>query len=127
MKRKCEPEESTFSVRKKPHVNPTSAIFSVNDCVHGRLASNAFPFYRQPAEIGNFSQGSNREFIDSSVQLRYLHRPDTGSIDYDLRAGYNTYIDKDQLTLEYLNDLLTFISSHRDLFRLADPKHVSDG
>ena len=82
-----------------------------------------FPFFRQPKEIGSFSQDFKRNFKDDSSQLSLYCPPLHGEcVAYDLRKGYDTYIKRDESVKEYIDDLLRWISQHKDVFSLRDEK-----
>ena len=84
-----------------------------------------FPYFRQPKEIGSFSQDHERHFQNDRSQLKFYCPPsDLHSCEFDLQAGYDNFIRRDENVKEYLNDLLRWIQTHRDSF--AIPNAVSN-
>ena len=79
-------------------INPTSKY------------SGAFPFFRQPREIGIFCQDSERKFRHDKHQLRYLILPkNINEVRYDLGEGFGVAILRDDTVKEYLDDLLRWV------------------
>ncbi|ELU05819.1 hypothetical protein CAPTEDRAFT_186717, partial [Capitella teleta] len=80
-----------------------------------------FPFFRQPKEIGFFSQDSDRQFRADDSSLRYYcaPKPECDS-NFDLKAGFDTFIKKDDSVKERLDDLLRWVILNREKFRPPD-------
>ncbi|KAL3875675.1 hypothetical protein ACJMK2_033604 [Sinanodonta woodiana] len=82
-----------------------------------------FPPYRQPVEIGAFSQDSSRAFQNGRGQLRFYIKPKrSNSVNFDLRKGYNEMIRRDETKKEYIDDILRWILKNEDKFALNDVK-----
>ena len=83
--------------------------------------SGNFPFYREPKEIGCFSQNHVRKFVHDSSQLRYIiHPKDPGHVKFDLRHGYRNRIARDEFAKDYINDLLRWVQLNFHKFQVGD-------
>ncbi|XP_062585389.1 decapping and exoribonuclease protein-like [Saccostrea cucullata] len=86
-----------------------------------------FPFFRQPTEIGCLSLDIKRNFHNDRSQLKcYVEPRDIESVNFDLRKGYDNFIEKDEHSEEYINDILKWICCNRQKFLLEDEKKKSD-
>ena len=69
-----------------------------------------FPYYRQPQEIGFFSQDKNRLFSPDNSQLkRFFPAVTYHNVSFDLTNGYHSFIKRDEEVKEYLDDLLKWV------------------
>lgn len=82
--------------------------------------AGSFPVFREPRELGVFSQDSNRVFRHNNSQLRYFVPPeDFNSVEYNLRSGYRQAILRDDSVKEYLGDLLKWLTLNRKCFQTS--------
>lgn len=90
--------------------------------------STAFPYFRHPKELGSFSLNEERKYVDDKSQLRFYDREfNQFAIGSSLSDGYDTFIAKDEKYKEYLDTLLTFISSNIYKFKAYnEPKSDSE-
>ena len=80
-----------------------------------------FPYFRQPVEFGFFSLDGSRVFHNDASQLKALSPPHVEfDLDFDLRDGYGTHIEKDDDIKERLTHLLTWIKRNKAKFRAND-------
>ncbi|XP_044275645.1 decapping and exoribonuclease protein [Varanus komodoensis] len=83
----------------------------------------SFPFYRRPAEIGQFSLDAQRCYHGDARQLRYYVPPpaEGPSPGFDLRDGYcDRYVRRDESIREGLEHLLRWIAQNRKQLRTED-------
>ncbi|XP_030053194.1 decapping and exoribonuclease protein isoform X1 [Microcaecilia unicolor] len=87
--------------------------------VQESLYDAAFPFYKQPLEVGRFSLDATRNFFNDSRQLRYYSPPPPGdSPQFDLRDGYrDRYVKRDDSIKERLDHLLQWIQQNQSVLR----------
>lgn len=106
--------------RRRPSKNQKKRLFRVHSLERFTYLGIKCNF-RKPIEVGCFSLDEMRNFQDDKSQLRYFVQPPAGkSFSYNLRAGYNTYIEKNDDVKEGLKHLLTWIINHREVFALKD-------
>ena len=87
--------------------------------------SQGFPYFRQPVEFGFFSLDGTRAFHNDASQLKaYIPPRIQFDLDYDLRDGYGTHIEKDDDIKERLTHLLTWIKRNKAKFRANDQDPV---
>ncbi|XP_029441741.1 decapping and exoribonuclease protein [Rhinatrema bivittatum] len=100
---------------KRLHSTPPPSILRIQE----DLYDAAFPFYKQPLEIGHFSLDATRKFFGDSRQLRYYSPPPTGEgPHFDLRDGYrDRYVKQDESIKERLDHLLCWVQQNRGLLR----------
>lgn len=76
-----------------------------------------FLLCRQPKEISVFSLDHDRQFHHDKSQLRaYAPPPNAGNVAFDLRAGYDRFIQRDETKKEHLDHLLKCILQSTDQF-----------
>ena len=81
--------------------------------------SKVFPYFRQPKEVGYFSQDTKRIFKDDSSRLRcFSPPPNCDDVSFDLSAGYDIFMGRDESVKAYINDLLRWILLHKNAFSL---------
>ncbi|XP_066929896.1 decapping and exoribonuclease protein-like [Clytia hemisphaerica] len=81
--------------------------------------NQGFPYFRQPIEFGHFSLDGQRRFHNDSSQLKSFQPPHVDyDLEYDLRDGYDSHIEKDDDIKERLTHLLTWIKRNTNKFRL---------
>lgn len=85
--------------------------------------NNKAPYFRKPCEVGYFSLDGDRSYHDDSSQLRHYSAPTTKQFHFDLRKGYDSYVEKDDDVKERLTHLLMWISKHKEVFRIKDQSH----
>ena len=74
---------------------------------------------RQPIEVGSFSLDGQRKYHDDRSQLRIYNPPCAmRGLSFNLRDGYDTYIEKDDEVQERLTHLLMWITKHKNVFQL---------
>ena len=89
--------------------------------------SGEFPYFRKPTEIGCLSLDIKRNFYNDRSQLKhYISPKDIYNVKFDLTKGYHNFIEKDENSEEYINDILKWISCNREKFLLEDEKRKSD-
>ena len=89
--------------------------------------SGVFPYFRKPTEIGCLSLDIKRNFYNDRSQLKhYISPKDIYNVKFDLTKGYHNFIEKDENSEEYINDILKWISCNREKFLLEDEKRKSD-
>lgn len=117
-------EDSGEPESKVPRTEePPQRVFHVTPIES--LHSEVLPSFRKPVEVGCFSLDVNRSFHDDNHQLKYFHPPRT--IDFDLRAGYKDYVERDDDVKEHLDHLLMWIDKHREKFELPRKDSVENG
>ena len=58
--------------------------------------NQGFPYFRQPIEFGHFSLDGQRRFHNDSSQLKCFRPPHVDyDLDYNLRDGYESHVEKD--------------------------------
>ena len=87
--------------------------------------TNKSPYYRQPNQLGYFSLDGSRKFCEDSSQLRYYVEPLNKNLNFNLREGYKTCVEKDDDIKERLTHLLTWISKNRSRFCLDKKDDVT--
>ena len=109
---------------KRPHPNETGhknskRVLHFPPCRPVNF-QGPFPFFRQPKEIGSFSQDDFRKFQHDKSQQKYYCPPsDSENVHFDLRVGYKQCIRRDENVKEYLDDLLRWINHNKQKFMLA--------
>lgn len=92
-----------------------------------RKFNDGFCELRTPVEVGYFSLDGERKFHDDSSQLRFYNPPSSRSdLAFNLREGYESYIEKNDDVQERLTHLLTWILKHSDVFQLKNQKETSE-
>ena len=114
---------SHHSKSKDSHIKSKKINFNLHP-IH--QYSGVSPYVRKPIEVGHFSLDGKRSYHDDDSQLRYYVPPVSKRFRFNLREGYNTYIEKDDDVKERLTHLLMWITKHRDVFMLKDQK-MEDG
>ena len=87
-----------------------------------RQYSGVKPYFRKPVEVGSFSLDGQRSYHDDRSQLRYYVEPKCKDFRFNLREGYDTYVEKDDDVKERLTHLLMWIIKHRNVFKVKDQK-----
>ena len=74
-----------------------------------------FPFFREPTEYGHFShdQSRNVSFDRTSLKTLKVHS-NSESVDFDLREGFNTFIQKEET--KSIDDLLKWLLHNKQKF-----------
>ncbi|KAK6171101.1 hypothetical protein SNE40_019359 [Patella caerulea] len=75
-----------------------------------------FPYFREPREVGSFSQDSNGHCHPDKRQLKYVVHYPNKSVNFNLRKGFKEMIKKDESKLEYIDDLLRWVISEPRAF-----------
>ncbi|XP_059139307.1 decapping and exoribonuclease protein-like [Physella acuta] len=84
-----------------------------------------FPNFREPVEIGSFSQDERKIYKNDKSQLRIFAPPvDPNHCKFDLRQGYAEMIKRDENIKTYINDILHWIVNNRNKFPI--PTHSKD-
>ncbi|ESO84783.1 hypothetical protein LOTGIDRAFT_54612, partial [Lottia gigantea] len=79
------------------------------------------PSFRDPREIGCFSQDFERKFHADKRQLKYvINLP--SKTEFDLNKGYKEMIRRDEISPEQINDLLRWIMHKPEKFKLHPEK-----
>lgn len=114
MKRSSNETETLQARKAGKFTSGTKSSFSVSqiEAFCGKL-----PFYRQPNEVGCFSLDDKRSFHDDKRQLRLFTPPH--SINFDLRAGYENFVKRDEEEKEGLEHLLRWINRHKEKFEIV--------
>ncbi|XP_050393444.2 decapping and exoribonuclease protein isoform X1 [Patella vulgata] len=82
-----------------------------------------FPQFREPREVGSFSQDSNRQYHPDKRQLKYVVHYPNKSVNFNLRKGFKEMIKKDESKLEYIDDLLRWVISEPRAFVSKESGH----
>ncbi|XP_077498615.1 decapping and exoribonuclease protein-like [Amblyomma americanum] len=76
-----------------------------------------YPNFSDAEEIGNFSIGPEREYIDGTANLKYLwKREPEGDPGWNLNLGYNEAIRRDRSVHEKMDNLLHWIVRNKHKF-----------
>ena len=87
-----------------------------------------FPFFRQPREIGCLSIDSEMRFHNDGHQLKYYKPPsNTSNVSFDLRAGFQSWIKRDEEYKDYINPLLRWILCNKSKFLPPGEKDTEKG
>ena len=85
---------------------------------HPKNFEGNFPYFRQPREISSFSLDDERNFHHDRSQLRVYAPPNnTRNVAFNLRAGYNSFLKRDESKKEYLDELLRCILMSTEKFQ----------
>ncbi len=109
--------EAVESVGKRPEITWSDYNFEVQPI---SKFQGKFPFFRQPSEVGSFCYDADRIFVHDRCQLRYyVSPPNPDNTSFDLRSGYNIFIQKDETLKCYLNNLLKWVQLNREKFTVS--------
>ena len=89
-----------------------------------------FPMYRQPVEIGHFSQDADRTVhIDRREARLYTPPPSSTKVEFDLSAGFREFKWRDELTAhqEGILPILEWIMASKEVFPRFKKPGVVDG
>jgi hypothetical protein len=116
-------DESSDTIKKKlPRRQPTTVSLHTRP-IYLFKGAGTFPYFRQPSEIGHLSLDIRRNFYNDRSQLKHYIRPrDVNNVRFDLTKGYHNFIQKDENSEEYINDILRWICCNREKFLLEDEK-----
>ena len=83
-----------------------------------------FPFFRQPKEIGNFSQDFRRKFQHDKSSLKFYIAPNkSNNLHFDLKSGYDCFIMRDESVKENIDDLLRWVLVNKSKFSVQNTEN----
>ena len=92
--------------------------------------TKGFPLYRQPVEVGHFSQDADRTVhIDRRESRLYTPPPSSTKVEFDLNDGYREFQWRDELTVhqEGILPILEWIMANREVFPRFKKPGAVDG